>query len=205
VAHRPQPPKCVNIAIVRIHRPTINLTERLEVIIHDLCARIPEFAHINPRRLLVCVARTRSTRAAGAFAKIIPMRFPDGSPMRTVRDQLFSLPQIPTVDGDVLYLIYVYLPRFFQQPFERRLLTLVHELYHIAPAFDGTIRLFGTRAHGASREQFNDRLLPLIQYYLDTKPAEELLAILRDDLSTLSRQATLVGRTLSVPKAIKLK
>lgn len=189
---------------MRVQRHSINLTERLEVIVHDLCARIPEFAHINPRRLLVCVARTRTTRAGGTFAKIIPMRFPDGSPLKTVRDQLFSLPQIPTADGDVLYLIYVYLPRFFQQPFERRLLTLVHELYHIAPAFDGTIRLFGSRAHGASREQFNDRLQPLIQQYLATRPSDELLAILRDDLNALARQATLVGRTLSVPKAIRL-
>ncbi len=190
---------------MRVHRPSINLTERLESIVHDLCARIPDFAHINPRRLLVCVARTRSTRAGGTFAKIIPMRFPDGSPLKTVRGELFTLPQIPTAEGDVLYLIYVYLPRFFQQPFERRLLTLVHELYHIAPAFDGTIRLFGTRAHGASREMFNDRLQPLIQHYLATRPSEELLTILHDDLGALSRQATLVGRTLSLPKAIKLK
>lgn len=189
---------------MRTHRPSINLTERLEVIIHDLCARVPELAHINAKRLLVCVARTRSTRAGGTFAKIIPMRFPDGSPLQTVQGGQFALPQIPTADGDVLYLIYVYLPRFFQQPFERRLLTLIHELYHIAPAFDGTIRLFGTRAHGASREHYNERLQPLVQHYLDSRPSEELLAILHDDLSALSRQATLVGRTLSVPKAIRL-
>lgn len=189
---------------MRVQRPSINLTERLELIVHDLCLRIPEFSHINPRRLLVCVARTRSARTDGAFAKIIPMRFPDGSPLKRVKGQLYALPQIPSADGDILYLIYLYLPRFFQQPFERRLLTLVHELYHIAPAFDGSIRLFGARAHGASREQFNDRLQPLIDGYLAARPPEELLAMLRQDLPSLSRQAILVGRSLSIPKAIRL-
>ena len=190
---------------MRAQRPSINLTEQLTTIISDLCAKIPEFAHINPRRLLVCVARTRTMRAGGVFAKIIPMRFPDGSPFKNINGQRFALPQIPTGDGDILYLIYVYMPRFFQQPFERRLLTLVHELYHIAPAFDGTIRRIGTRAHGASRDQFNDRLQPLIAGYLATRPADDLLSLLRADLATLSRQATLVGRTLSIPKAIQVE
>lgn len=189
---------------MRSHRPSLNLTEQLEHIIADLCARIPELAHINPRRLLVSVARTRTRRAGGTFAKIIPMRFPDGTPLKTIKGELYSLPQIPTAEGDILYLIYVYMPRFFEQPFERRLLTLVHELYHIAPEFDGTIRLFGSRAHGSSRTLFNERLQPMIDHYLTTPPPNGLLSILQSDLATLSREATLVGRTLSVPKAVRL-
>lgn len=189
----------------RKRRPQLDLTDHLERIMHDLCARIPEFAHINPRRVLIFLTRARGNGMNGLYAKIVPMRFPNGTPFKLISGHQFSLPQIPTPHGDVLYLIYIYYPRFFAQPFERRLLTLVHELYHIAPAFDGTIRRIGARAHGPSRNSFNDNLQPLLTAYLKTEPSPDLLRVLRDDTNTLSREATLVGRTLPVPKAIRLE
>ena len=189
---------------MRSPRPTVDLTAQLTRVVEDLCARLPEFAHIHPRRLLMCVARARGSSAAGVFAKIVPMRFPDGSPMKHAHGGCYALPQIPTPDGDILYIIYVYVPRFFAQPFARRLLTLVHELYHIAPAFDGTLRKIGQRAHGASRAQFNDNLQPLLDQYLATHPAADVLAILHEELPALSRRATLVGRSLPLPKAVRI-
>lgn len=188
---------------MRHPRQTIDITTQLESLLADLCARLPEFAHIDTRRVLLCLTRTRRRAAGGTFAKIIPMRFRDGSPLVHERGVTYALPQIPTADGDILYLIYLYIPRFFEQPFERRLLTLVHELYHIAPAFDGTIRLVGRRAHGASREQFNANLQPLVEQYLSAAP-DALLAPLRLDLPTLSRSAILIGRALPLPKAVRL-
>lgn len=190
---------------MRSHRPIFDLTERLERIIADMCGRLPELAHVNPRRVLVCAARARGSSAGGTFAKVVPTRFPDGSPLKQVDGKCFALPQIPTAEGDVLYLIYVYVPRFFAQPFDRRLLTLVHELYHIAPAFDGTIRRRGRCLHGASRLRFNAGLQPLVDAYLATSPPEELLAMLREDFTALSRRALLVGRRLPLPKAIRVR
>ena len=187
---------------MRRQRPSLNITEELEQLAADLCARLPEFAHINPRRILFCLSRARQNSLGGTFAKIIPMRFQDASPLKTYAGKQYALPQIPTAEGDILYLIYVYIPRFFTQPFERRLLTLIHELYHIAPAFDGTIRRVGARAHGASREQFNSNLQPMVERYLASHPPEELFTLLRGDLTTLSRQATLVGRAMALPKAV---
>ena len=171
---------------------------------HDLCMRLPEFAHVNPRRLLLCLARAHARSVGGVFAKIIPMRFADGTPFQTIKGRRYALPQIPTPDGDILYLIYIYVPRFFEQPFERRLLTLVHELYHIAPAFDGTIRRVGRGAHGASRHHFNADLQPLLDRYLAARPTEDTLAILHSDLKTLAHTHTLTGRMLAQPKAIAL-
>lgn len=188
---------------MRRQRPSINLTAQLEDVVRDLCVRVPEFAHIQPGRLLLSVARTRSRRG-GVFAKIVPMCFPDGTPFKVIKGRQYALPQIPTLDGNILYLIYIYVPRFFEQPFERRLLTLAHELYHIAPQFDGTIRRVGNGAHGASRNRFNDNLQPLLQRYLDTTPLVETLAILRSDFNTLAQENLLTGRSLPLPKAIQL-
>ncbi len=189
---------------MRRSRPTRNLTNELELVVQDLCTRLPEFAHVDPRRLLLCVTRARTLSRGGTFAKIVPMRFPTGTPLQTVNGKLFTLPQIPTPHGDILYLIYIFVPRFFEQSFESRLLTVMHELYHIAPEFDGTIRRFGTRAHGSSRERFNLSLHPLIDRYLLAAPPAELLDILHTDLKTLAKEAELVGRALPVPKAIRL-
>jgi hypothetical protein len=154
--------------------------------------------------MLVCLTRARQTGPGGTYAKILPMRFPDGTPFKEVRGSRYVLPQIPTGEGDVLYLIYIFVPRFFTLPFERRLLVLIHELYHIAPAFDGTIRRFGTRAHGASRDTFNANLQPLIDSYLATKPPEELLMLLHADWNALASQSSLVGRALRLPQAVRL-
>jgi predicted metallopeptidase len=180
------------------------LTECFERLAADVCARVLALAHINPRRVLFCLTRARRTSLGGTYAKIMPMRFPDGSPLKAVEGGMYALPQIPTVEGDILYLIYIYLPRFYQQPFERRVLTVIHELFHIAPAFDGTIRRIGTRAHGASRVQFNAQLTPLVDAYLQSDPPEEVLAFLRGDFTALASQSQLTGRALALPKAVKL-
>jgi hypothetical protein len=189
---------------VRIVKPTVNITDQLEALVADLCARMPALAHIDARRVLVCLTRTRRRAAGGTFAKIVPMCFADGTPFKRDGDVLYALPQIPTPAGDVRYLIYLYVPRFFEQPAERRLLTLIHELYHIAPAFDGTIRRFGSRAHGNSRDDYNARLEPLVQAYLAAAPPADITAPLHADLRALAKTHTIIGRSLAIPKAVRM-
>lgn len=189
---------------MRSHRPSINLTTQCEQVLADLCTALPDFAHIDPRRLLVCLTRSRRRTGGGTFAKIVPMRFPDGSPLKQVNGHCYALPQIPTPAGDVLYLIYLYIPRFFEQSAERRVLTLVHELYHIAPAFNGTIRRQGSRAHSNSRERFNAQLQPLVTHYLTAARSETSSLFLQSDLPAISRQGTLIGRTMALPKPVRL-
>ncbi len=189
---------------MRSQRPSINITDQAESIIADLCARVPEFDHIDPCRVLACLARARRGTRGGVYAKIVPMRFADGSPWKRVDGQCYAIPQIPTVQGDILYLIYLYIPRFFELPAERRLLTLVHELYHIAPAFDGTIRRVGGRAHGASREQFNARLQPVVRQYLEGQPPVTAHELLQGDLRAMAKHATLTGRVLALPKPVRI-
>jgi len=182
----------------------LNLTELLASIAGDICYRLPEFAHIDVRRVLFAATTTRSKALGGVYAKIAAMRFADGTPIKVTHGAHYSLPQIPTPHGDILYIVYVYVPRFFEQSFERRVLTLIHELYHISPKFDGSIRKVGRGAHGASRESFNDALEPLVQRYLQAQPPAEMLMILRTDFPTLVRNYSLLARRFPLPKAIRL-
>jgi hypothetical protein len=182
----------------------LNVTDLLERAATDICARLPEFAHIDLRRVLLLLTQARSSSAHGTYAKIVPMRFGDGTPLKQVRGATYALPQLPTPHGDVLYLIYVYVPRFFEQPTDRRLLTLVHELYHISPAFDGTIRKVGRGSHGASRQAFNTALEPMVQRYLAADAPPHVTEALTLDIRAAARTAAIVGRTLSLPKAVRV-
>ena len=62
------------------------------------------------------------------------------------------------VDGvEMLYLMTFCLPRFQNQPFEDKLVTLFHELYHIGPAFDGDLRRHAGRyaVHSGSQRRYD--------------------------------------------------
>ena len=57
----------------------------------------------------------------------------------------------------MLYLLSFYLPRFCDQPCPEKLATIVHELWHIGPRFDGDLRRLAGRcyAHGHSEAVFH--------------------------------------------------
>jgi len=185
-------------------KPLLSLTDFFERIIEDISVKMPEFSYIaNPHRILVCLARANNTRKSGVYAKIVPMNFPNGSPFKEFDGQLYSMPQILTPNGNIMYIIYIYLPRFFLQDFDKRLLTIIHELYHISDEFDGTIRMFGGKPHGNSRERFNRNLLPFAERYASVAD-NELMDILKSDYKDLQKKYTVTGRCMSIPKAIRL-
>ena len=181
----------------------LNLTEYLEDVIADICKRMPEFSFItDPRRILVCLKRAANESKHGVFAKIVPMNFPSGLPYKEVKGNLYSMPQILTPHGPVLYIIYFYLPRFLLQDFDKRILTIIHELYHISPEFDGTIRMFGGKAHGNSLKVFNENLKPLVEKYSQQSIHLDLL---KADYKAILHTYTITGRTLTMPKAIRIR
>jgi hypothetical protein len=57
------------------------------------------------------------------------------------------------------------MPRFLDQPPRERLHTLLHELYHISPRFDGDLRRFPGRNefHGDSRVDFDAPVEALVE------------------------------------------
>jgi len=186
-----------------IKKTELNLTEYLEDVIADICNRMPEFSFItDPRRILVCLKRAANESKHGVFAKIVPMNFPSGLPYKEVKGNLYSMPQILTPHGPVLYIIYFYLPRFLLQDFDKRMLTIIHELYHISPEFDGTIRMFGGKAHGNSLKTFNENLMPLVGKYSEIGKD---LDVLHTDYKKIQRLYSISGRTLTMPKAIKVR
>lgn len=64
---------------------TLNLTGELERLVGDIVRRMPEFSHIDPQQLLVCISTTRNGGIHGTYAKIHPLRFEGGARTTTAR------------------------------------------------------------------------------------------------------------------------
>jgi hypothetical protein len=185
----------------------LNLTAELERLIADIIGRMAEFGHIDPNRLLVCVATTRSGGVHGTYAKIHPLRFPGGvrtaSLHRGRRRMTCTMPVVTHRGAETLYLLYFLIPRFFNLSPKEKLITVFHELYHVSPACDGDIRRFPGRnfAHGSSTKRYNALMSTLVDRYLAKLGDEPLPAFLFRSMAELRADyQVIVGRRMKAPK-----
>src|SRR5262245_13137866 len=134
----------------------------------DVAARVPELAHIDTSRILFAYTQARNGRPHGLQARVTPLRFRDGALTRRHRGVSFQV-QRHFVDGtEVFYLMTFCLPRFLNQDFDGKFVTLFHELYHISPRFDGDLRRHAGRCevHTASRRRYDEQMAKLARAYL---------------------------------------
>ncbi len=146
----------------------IDLSLELTGIIKEIVTRCTTLAHIDVNRVLVCVGSNRSGRNGGLYGKLIPLRFKDGSSVLQYRGRLYAIPEISNNGHPCLYIIYFYMPRFFDLPWEEKLRVIFHELYHINPCFDGDIRRMGAvkKAHGHSKKHFDSLYDPEMRLFI---------------------------------------
>src|SRR6185295_10224566 len=89
------------------------------------------------------------------------------------RKRRYRMPVLRHEGRDYLYILYFMLPRFHEeQDYHEKLATIIHELYHISPHFNGDIRRFPGKnfAHGHSREVYHAAMRKLADRYLATSP-----------------------------------
>jgi hypothetical protein len=179
-----------------------NYTEALEELIQEIVGRVPELRQVEPERLLVACSRSRDNGPVGAYAKIVPLRFECGARERRIGRHIYEMPALTYRGREILYLLYFYMPRFGDLPYRQGLETVVHELYHISPHFDGDIRRFPGRhyAHGPSQKRFNAAVSVLTDRYLAAgEPAAA--EFLRSNTLELRRaHGPLMGRRVPLPK-----
>lgn len=186
---------------------TLNLTLELERLIADITQRMKEFGHIDPERVMVCVSSTRGGGVHGTYAKIHPLRFENGSRTTVVRRRrgtaLYEIPPVIHQGREMLYVIYFLVPRFLNLSLREKLITIVHELYHISPDFNGDIRRFPGKnyAHGSSRKKFNALMGGFVESYLQSLNDPAGLAFLEGDMEAIrARHGSIVGRKMAAPR-----
>lgn len=187
--------------------PLLDVTRAIEEIIADIVSKIDELSHIDPARLIVSLSSTRSGGVGGTYARIHPLRFPGGGLSTIVTRNgvryRCTMPSLTHRGVDALYLITFLVPRFLNLTPREKLATIIHELYHISPSFDGDIRRFPGRnyAHGSSRKRYNDRIAQLATAYLERPGSREILSPIAPLLVELkARHRTIVGRRVPTPK-----
>lgn len=185
-----------------------DVTAALRSVCEDMTVRVPELRHIDMSRVAISYCQTRRGSLHGTLAKLTPLRFEQGA-LTTLRDgRSWTIQRLHVGRQEMRYILSVYLPRFFDLPFTEKLNTLVHELYHISPQFDGDIRRFEGRcfAHSSSHRVYDEIVEMLLQDYLRRRsPRSRLLAFLHHDFSALKQSYELItGTRIPIPKLLPL-
>jgi len=173
----------------------------------DVCRRHPEFHHIDMKRVVVTYAQARSAVEWGMQAKLTPMRFERGAMTEKRDGQTFMVQRLFHQQTEMLYILTFYLPRFLNQTYVEKLVTVVHELYHISPQFDGDIRRFDGPCymHTGSQAEYDRLMTRFVRQYLRGGPPEGLRSFLKHDFQGLQKvHGQVVGLKLPVPRVIRV-
>lgn len=172
----------------------------------DMTTRLPEFAHIEMARVCVAFSSTRSRSPYGIQASLTPLRFQGGALEGKKRGRRYRVQRVLDTQGrEMLYIFTSYLPRFMDLPFHEKLVTVLHELWHISPAFDGDIRRHAGRcyAHSSSQKAYDAEMARFADRWLALSPPESLHAFLQHDFDSIVRaHGKLYGMRVARPKLI---
>lgn len=186
-----------------------DFTAYMERLCADLCTRLKDLRQVDMSRVAVTFAQTRRRSRYGLYATITPLRFPNGASEGLRRGRRWRMPTFFGPQGqELLYILSFYVPRFLNLPLREKLLTTLHELWHISPAFNGDLRRYAGRYrfHGNSRQQFNRRPVELLEQWLALDPPAELYELLRLNFPELrARFGAVVGRKIRRPKLVPLE
>jgi len=183
-----------------------NFTDHMRALCADLCGRLDELAHVDTSRVVIRFCQARNRSPYGVYASLTPLRFAGGMLTTRRRGRTWTIERLYNDAGrEMLYLLSFYLPRFLDRSFDYKLSTVVHELLHIGPAFDGDLRRHPGRyyAHGRSQQQFDAQAESLAAKWLAREPAPRIADFLRYDARELIRRhGRIVGQKIRTPKLI---
>lgn len=185
-----------------------NFTAHMRRLCADMAARLDELSHIDVEQIAFAFSQVRKAGDHGLWATLTPMRFEGGALETSRAGQRYSVQRLYDGQGrEMLYILTFYLPRFLNLPLEDKLTTVLHELWHISPQFDGDIRRHSGRCavHTGSQAQYDAAMRRLAARWLSAGPAESLYEFLRWDFVELRRRfGRVYGSCIRRPKLIPL-
>ncbi|MDR0327941.1 MAG: hypothetical protein LBI05_06575 [Planctomycetaceae bacterium] len=155
---------------------TFDYTAAIAAVCGDICFRVPELHHIDMSRVAVGISQTKHSAPFGIFASTTPLRFENGESYQQSRGRTWTVQRHYRPDGiEYLYILCFYVPRFIELSLSQKLETIVHELYHVNPLFNGDIRRFAGRQfkHG-SMKRYDQTVERLVQHWLKQDPPSDL-------------------------------
>lgn len=170
-----------------------DFNQAMAALVADIIQVIPEFSHYRSQQIAISAAYSRSSRRSGVLAYVLPLRYDHGSPVELRKQgcliQHWAMPVMNHNGEELLYIVYFLLPRFLKLSFRDRLETVIHELYHIHPRFNGDLRRFTgrNRLHG-NMKQFDKKVSELTDAYLYHGSSPSLLSVMRCRYDAILKQ-----------------
>jgi len=186
---------------------SINITDLLSDLIINISNSCSLFSHIDPDKVTVCIASSRSGTRGGIWGKLVPLRFENGSRIVRHRDSFYAMPEISRNSISQLYLVYFYMPRFFDLDAYEKLKVVFHELYHIDPGFNGDIRRMAKvkAAHGHSRKHFDLHFKDELDGFFSLIKGSAMMDFLSmNSLMLYSDYSRVMGYRTKVPRPEKI-
>ena len=189
-------------------RAPFDFTLHIRRLCDDMVARLIELAHIDMSRVAVTFCQSRKPVPHGMFASLTPLRFAGGATTTLRRGRPYAIQSVCDARGrEMLYILSFYLPRFQNLDFREKLITVLHELWHISPDFSGDIRRHAGRyhAHTHSQCEYDHQMGLLADRWLVLNPPQHLWSFLHNDFHQLaSRHAGIVGLKIRRPRLVPL-
>lgn len=191
------------------HRP-FDFNSHMRALSADIAKHCPELSHIDVSRILFGMTQARTGRSHGLQARVTPLRCHRGNLRRQRRGVCYQV-QRYIVDGrEMLYLVTFCLPRFLDQPFDDKFVTLFHELFHISDRFDGDLRRHDGRysVHSHSKKEYDAHMAQLARAYLSRCRDARLHHFMRLNFAELQARhgevvSTIVPRPKLVPVSLR--
>lgn len=158
-----------------------DFTASMRALCEDVTARCEELRHVHMPRVLVTFTPGRNRSRYGLQARVTPLRFREGKLTRRHGATEYQVQRFFVNGCEMLYVLTFCLPRFLDQPFREKLITVFHELYHVGPAFDGDLRRHPGRytVHSHSKDGYDSRMAELVKDYLAEHPEPGAFEFLR--------------------------
>lgn len=169
-------------------------SEHIQRLISDIVSRVPIFSHINVDQIMVSVSYARNSSMDGVWAELYPMKYQNGH--YSIRERkgnviyLYKTDRLHIGQREILYILYLMMPRFQNLSFNQKLKTLFHELYHISPGFDGKLRQIHSRFiyHGSRNDLFERNISWWVNDYMNRGILLKEADILKYSWSGLKRK-----------------
>ncbi|MBA4187605.1 MAG: hypothetical protein C0467_06255 [Planctomycetaceae bacterium] len=171
----------------------------------DVTNRCEALWHINMPRILVSFTPCRNRSRYGLQARVTPLRFREGALTRRHGNVEYQVQRFFVNSREMLYLLTFCLPRFLDQTFEEKLITVFHELYHVNPSFDGDLRRHPGRytVHSHSKDRYDRDMAELVKGYLADHPCPEVYEFLQASYRELwDQHGGIVGVVVPRPKLL---
>ena len=185
-----------------------DFTHHIQQVAVDMSRRLPQLAHLDMSRVAVAFNQTRKRVSHGLYASLTPLRFEDGRLETVRRGRRYTVQRLYAEDGrEMLYLLRFYLPRFLDTDFQEKLVTILHELWHISPDFNGDLRRHAGRcyAHTHSQAEYDAHMADLARQWLERSPPAELYEFLHYSFrEIIARHGGMYGTKIQQPKLLPL-